>query len=243
MFFKVFHLKTVSALHCEAREFKNSNFQPAGDFEFNDFKYADEFGLITEYLFEKTQFRYFYSLFSEVRHQLSNFWSGGNSKIQIFQVSGLKTYCIHNRMINGNVMIMAKKRTEQKPRFGGFWREIWIFKWFCGEIWKFATKNLKKFESFVNSDFSAELVQQMVGHTPKDNYELPTMLRVLFYCTFVYLVIFLGTQMIPVRKVRLSRELVSGNMMARQPSSRRGGAHTTSMWPASGIACCRGRVA
>uniref|UniRef100_A0A8R1IKD1 Uncharacterized protein n=1 Tax=Caenorhabditis japonica TaxID=281687 RepID=A0A8R1IKD1_CAEJA len=64
---------------------------PPQNFMFEKFEFADENGLITRYMFVhpngQRSYRYFYSLFSEV--------------------SGLETFCVHNKLINGTLMIMG----------------------------------------------------------------------------------------------------------------------------------------
>ncbi|CAI2349423.1 unnamed protein product [Caenorhabditis sp. 36 PRJEB53466] len=119
-------------------------------FHFDDFEHADENGLVTRYTNRNGAYRYYYSLFSEI--------------------SGLKTFCVHDKRVNGTIMILGRPR--QPPEQG-------------------ITARLRQ-------------IAQIDG-TP-DGLEFPTMLRVLFYCALIYFTIFLGTQMVPNRRVRIWRE-------------------------------------
>ncbi|CAL2038452.1 unnamed protein product [Caenorhabditis brenneri] len=124
---------------------------PDNEYEFAGFEHADENGLVTKYTDEYGHYRYYYSLFSEV--------------------SGLTTYCVHDKYIDGRLMILGKQRVEE-------------------------TKTIA--EQLIGNVFHTE---------PPDEYEFPTMLRVLFYCSAVYLSIFLTTQMIPNRRPLIFKDL------------------------------------
>ncbi|PIC40481.1 hypothetical protein B9Z55_011809 [Caenorhabditis nigoni] len=66
---------------------------PDGAYAFVDFEHADEFGLVTKYAFDENHYRYYYSLFSEN--------------------SGLTTYCVHDKKIDGRLMILGREKIEQ----------------------------------------------------------------------------------------------------------------------------------
>ncbi|EFP06275.1 hypothetical protein CRE_06812 [Caenorhabditis remanei] len=119
-------------------------------FEFDDFEHADEFGLVTRYADYDGHYRYYYSLFNEI--------------------SGLTTYCVHDKYIDGRLMIIGREKIEPI---------------------KTAT----------------EALRQTLNIEKGEEYEFPTMLRVLFYCSLVYLSIFLTSQMIPYKKQDVMRDL------------------------------------
>ncbi|CAP39489.2 Protein CBG22939 [Caenorhabditis briggsae] len=123
---------------------------PDGAYAFVDFEHADEFGLVTKYAFDDNHYRYYYSLFSEN--------------------SGLNTYCVHDKKINGRLMILGREKIEQ-----------------------------------VKSPMEA--LRMKLNVAKGDEYEFPTMLRLLFYCSLTYLSIFIATQMIPNRRPLIFKEL------------------------------------
>ncbi|EGT51601.1 hypothetical protein CAEBREN_14613 [Caenorhabditis brenneri] len=55
--------------------------------------------------------------------------------------------------------------------------------------------------------FTEQLIGNIFHTEPQEEYEFPTMLRVLFYCSAVYLSIFLTTQMIPNRRPLIFKDL------------------------------------
>ncbi|CAO4371881.1 unnamed protein product [Caenorhabditis nigoni] len=123
---------------------------PDGAYAFVDFEHADEFGLVTKYAFDDNHYRYYYSLFSEN--------------------SGLTTYCVHDKKIDGRLMILGREKIEQ------------------------VKSPMEAFRMHFNIEKG-------------DEHDIPTMLRVLFYCSLTYLSIFIATQMLPNRRPLIFKDL------------------------------------
>lgn len=56
--------------------------------------------------------------------------------------------------------------------------------------------------------FTADELRQMINIEKGEDTDIPTMLRLLFYCSLLYLFIFVTVQMIPAREISIMKDLV-----------------------------------